>query len=82
MEVEPLRKDLAAILKRHALEKKYSKQERLFEQNPFHPSLHTEKLEPKTLNIFSFRLDKQWRAIFIVLESGKAEIVAVTPHYE
>ena len=30
-----------------SIQKKAEKQEKLFRQNPFHPSLHTEKLEPK-----------------------------------
>ncbi|MFA4906489.1 MAG: hypothetical protein WC645_08310 [Candidatus Margulisiibacteriota bacterium] len=30
------------------VQKKAEKQEKLFCENPFHPSLHTEKLEPRT----------------------------------
>ena len=29
------------------IQRKAEKQEKIFRQNPFHPSLHTEKLEPK-----------------------------------
>lgn len=43
---------------------KVRKQFRLFIENLFHPSLHTEKLEPKSSNIWSFRIDKNYRAIF------------------
>lgn len=37
---------------------KAEKQERLFCKNPFHPSLHTEKLEPRSKEVWSFRIDK------------------------
>ncbi len=81
MEISPLREDLEKILKKHHLGCKFAKQKKLFENNSRHPSLHTEKLSPKNLNIYSFRLDKKWRAIFIILPNGKAEIVGINPHY-
>jgi len=40
------------------IQRKAEKQEKLFRQNPFHPSLHTEKLEPKGKQVWSFRIDK------------------------
>ena len=46
--------DLPEIIQRKA-----EKQESLFRQNPFHPSLHTEKLEPKGKEVWSFRIDKK-----------------------
>ena len=60
---------------------KFEKQKRLFEANPFHPSLHTEKLEPKSVGLYSFRIDKKYRAIFRI-HGGMAEIVHMTKHYE
>lgn len=81
MEIKLLRKDLREVLKRNYLERKFAKQKILFEKDPYHPSLHTEKLEPKHLNIYSFRLDRKWRAIFIVVKN-KAEIIDINPHYE
>jgi proteic killer suppression protein len=44
--------------------KKAVKQEKLFRQDPFHPSLHTEKLTPKSKQLWSFRVDKKYRIIF------------------
>jgi len=47
-----------------SIQKKAEKQERLFRQNPFHPSLHTEKLEPKGKQVWSFRVDRSYRVLF------------------
>lgn len=81
MEIKPLRKDLRKVLEKRKLGKKFAKQKRFFEQDPHHPSLHTEKLEPKHLNIYSFRIDRKWRAVFIVTKDNGAEIVDINPHY-
>ena len=76
-----LRDDIKEYLKKHTLKKKWEKTKKLFENNPSHPSLNTELLEPKHRNIYSFRLDKKYRAIFICLPEDKIEIIAVTKHY-
>jgi len=81
MKIKPLRKDLRGVLEKRNLEKKFAKQKRFFEQNPYHPSLHAEKLEPKHLGIYSFRIDCRWRAIFLVTKDNEAEIVDINPHY-
>ena len=81
MEIKPLRTDLKKILKKHQLERKFTKQKELFEKNPQHPSLNIEKLEPKKLNIYSFRLDRKWRAIFIIVEN-QVEIIDIALHYQ
>lgn len=47
MRLLELHKTLAAYLKKRRLEKKFEKQKSLFENNPFHPGLETELLEPK-----------------------------------
>jgi len=70
------------VLEKHGLERKFVKQKLLFEQNYRYPSLHTEKIEPKHLNIYSFRIDRKWRAVFIVTEKNEAEIVDINPHYK
>ncbi len=80
MKIKPLRSDLKNILQRHQLEKKFLKQQRLFESNDRHPSLKTEKLKPEKLRLYSFRIDIKWRAIFIIVD-GEAEIVDINPHY-
>ena len=41
MEIKGLRDDLKKYLSKHNLEKKYQKSKKLFEQDPFYPSLNT-----------------------------------------
>lgn len=82
MQVKPLRADLLRYIKRRSLTKKFSKQLSLFTNNPRHPSLNTEMLEPKKLRLYSFRIDKKYRAIFILLTPDQAEIVDVNDHYQ
>ena len=81
MQIKPIRDDLVKYLKKHNLEKKYKKAKALFEKDPFYPSLNTELLEPKDRLIYSFRLDKKYRAIFIYLDNNTIEIVIFTNHY-
>ena len=81
MKIKALREDLKEKLKKYNLEKKFKKAKQLFENNPFHPSLNTELLEPKHLKIYSFRIDKKYRAIFIIVDNN-AEIIAITNHYK
>lgn len=80
MQIKPLRADLKKVLKKKQLEKKFLKQKSLFENDSKHPSLNVEKLKPKDLNIYSFRVDRKWRAIFIIVGS-EAEIIDINPHY-
>ncbi len=82
MHINELRDDLKAYLSTHGLEKKYAKAKILFEQDPFYPSLNTELLRPKERLIYSFRLDRKYRALFIYLEDGTVEIIALTNHYK
>jgi plasmid maintenance system killer protein len=82
MKIEPLRRDLTDYLRRRNLLKKFEKQSKLFSKNPSYPSLKTEILEPRSLKIYSFRIDKKYRAIFILLSSDKAEIVDINDHYK
>lgn len=51
------------------IQKKAEKQERLFRNNPFHPSLHTEKLEPRGKN-----------NIILLLVSSKRSQKSVSGH--
>lgn len=77
----PLRDDIKEYLQKHALNKKWEKAKKLFENDPCHPSLNTELLEPNRRHIYSFRLDKKYRAIFICLPEDKIEIISITKHY-
>lgn len=82
MIVKSLRSDLLDFLKKRNLSKKFGKQVMLFSQNPRHPSLNTEILEPKKLKIYSFRIDRKYRAIFIITADMKVEIVDINDHYQ
>ena len=76
-----LREDIEEYIKKHGLSKKWEKAKRLFENDPSHPSLNTELLEPKHRLIYSFRIDKKYRELFICLSEDTIEILAVTRHY-
>ena len=62
------------------IQKKAEKQERFFRQNPFHPSLHTEKLYPKGKEVWSFRVDRRYRIIFRFLNNDKVLFLTIGPH--
>jgi len=80
-QVVDLRKDILEYLRKHGLVKKWEKAKSLFENDPYHPSLNTELLQPKHRLIYSFRIDKKYRALFICLPEDKVEVIAVTKHY-
>lgn len=80
MKVKELNDKLKEYLKIHQLGRKFEKTKVIFEKDINHPSLNVEVLEPKHLKIYSFRLDKKYRTIFIIVEN-EAEIVAITNHY-
>lgn len=82
MKILPLHEEVIVYCKKRNLDKKLEKQIRLFQKNPFHPSLETELLEPKALRIWSFRVDKKYRAIFIFREKDAIEILDVNNHYQ
>jgi Txe/YoeB family toxin of Txe-Axe toxin-antitoxin module len=75
------REDILKYLRKHGLVKKWRKSKELFENDPSHPSLNTELLEPKHRLIYSFRIDRKYRALFICLPDDNVEVVAVTKHY-
>jgi len=81
MQIEKLRPDLEKYLDRYCLGEKYQKQKALFETNPKHPSLHREKLHPRELNLYSFRIDRKYRAIFGIKNETTIEIVHFSNHY-
>ena len=79
--ISELRDDIKKYIKKRELSKKWEKARKLFENDPSHPSLNTELLEPKHRLIYSFRIDRKYRALFICLPENKIEITAVTKHY-
>ena len=82
MRIEPLRSDLLTYLKEHKLETKWKKAVEYFIEDIKHPSLNTELLEPKWRGIYSFRIDKKYRALFFITKDGCAEVFAFTNHYK
>jgi len=79
--ITELREDIREYIKKHGLLRKWHKARSLFENNPSHPSLHTELLEPRHRGIYSFRIDIKYRALFICQSESIVEIIAVTKHY-
>jgi len=82
MNILPLSNRLSKYLQTHNLAKRFEKQKLIFETNPFHPSLRTEILEPKHLKLYSFRVNQQYRAIFIYNDDGDIEIIDINNHYK
>ncbi len=64
-----------------SLKSKTKKQINFLEKNRFHPSLHSEKLEPKSENIFSFRINKKFRVSFLI-EENCIFLICITNHYQ
>ena len=62
------------------IKQKAEKQEKLFSKNIFHPSLNTEKIEPKGKQIWSFRVDKKYRVFFKFITGRKVLFLTVGPH--
>lgn len=83
IKILPPNKKVLKKIKLFGLEKKFNKQLKIFSQNPNHPSLHTELLEPKKFGIYSFRIDRKFRGLFIFREDKSAvEMINITCHYQ
>lgn len=80
MQIKSLRKEEEFFLNEHNLIKKWNKAKLLFEKNINYPSLKVELLEPKWRGVYSFRLDKKYRALFFII-NDTAEIFQITKHY-
>lgn len=63
------------------IKRKAENQERLFRENPFYPSLHTEKLQPKNREVWSFRINKEYRIIFRFLKNNQVLFLAAGHHH-
>jgi len=62
------------------IKRKAEKQQNIFKTNPFHPSLHTEKLAPKSKQVWSFRIDKKYRVVFKFADGDKVHFLTIGPH--
>lgn len=82
MKILPLHPEIVSYLEKRKLVTKFEKQKRLFESNPFHPSLNTELTEPRAMKVWSFRVDRRYRAIFIFRDGKTVEVLDVNLHYK
>jgi len=83
MKILPVSGKLRSYLKRRNLENKFQKQTLLLKDNLKHPGLNVELLEPHEMRIFSFRVDKKYRALFFLHEKKNIiEIFKITDHYQ
>jgi len=81
MTILPVHPKVITYLNRRGLLRKFEKQVAFFKIDPSHPSLEIELLEPKYLRLWSFRINKKYRAIFIFRGTNTVEIIDVNNHY-
>jgi len=62
------------------IQKQADKQILIFKSNPFYPSLHTEKLIPKSKEVWSFRIDKKYRIAFEFIDKNTILFLTIGPH--
>lgn len=58
------------------IQKKAEQKEKFLRTNPFHPSLNTEKINPKSKEGWSFRIDLNYRIIFRFADNKKIIFLA------
>ena len=63
-----------------AVRKKAERREEAFRQNPFYPSLRTEKLKPKSKEYWSFRIDPAYRIVFRFGDGGAVYFLTCGHH--
>lgn len=82
MRILPTSPRLISYLRKRGILKKYEKQLRFLGENPRYPGLNVELLEPRKRGIYSFRIDKKYRALFIFRDDLDAiEVISITSHY-
>ena len=62
------------------IQKKAAEKTELFKENPFAPILRTEKLHPKGHDVWSFRVDLDYRIVFKFTEKNIAEFRFIGHH--
>ncbi len=80
MEIKVVTPKVFRYLKTHGLSDKWVKAISLFKANIKHPSLNTELMEPKEEMVYSFRINKKYRALFMI-NNNTAFVFRVTNHY-
>ena len=64
------------------IQEKAARKTELFKGNPFSPILRTEKLHPKKHDVWSFRVDRNYRIIFKFVAKGVAELRFIGHHHK
>ena len=82
MIVAPVHGDIIKYLEKRGLLGKFNKQVTILQINPRHPSLNLEVLEPREAKVYSFRIDKKYRASFIYIAPQIIEIIDANNHYQ
>lgn len=62
------------------IQKKAAEKAELFKENPFNPILRTEKLHPKGYDVWSIRVDYDYRIVFKFIEKDLAEFRFIGHH--
>jgi len=78
MNILPIDKDVLKYLKKRGLTKKFEKQLKFLKVNIRYPSLNVELLEPKKHGVYSFRVDRKYRALFIFRKKNLIEILGLS----
>ncbi len=78
IETSRFRKSFNKLAK--TIKKKTREKTGLFLKNITHPSLNTEKLEPRQSNIWSFRIDRNHRVCFTFLPPDTVLFLDIGPH--
>ena len=81
MIVAPIHRDIIVYLKKRNLLSKFNKQISILQDNIRHPSLNIEILEPREFKVYSFRIDKKYRANFVFIAPQIIEIIDANNHY-
>jgi addiction module RelE/StbE family toxin len=62
------------------IQKIQTKKERLFRENPFHPSLKTHKLKGKYKKFYSYSVTRDYRVLFRFLDKNKVIFYDIGTH--
>ena len=62
------------------VQKKACTKEKIFKENPFHPSLRLHKLKGKLDGLWSISIDMKYRIIFKSLEDGIILFISIGMH--
>lgn len=62
------------------IQKKAAEKTEIFKENPFNPILRAEKLHPKGYDVWSFRVDLDYRIVFKFIGKNVAEFRFIGHH--